>query len=70
MAASPWTVRRSWWRSVGIVQVVVGSMIEWRRMAWSRGVISSHRSEPIPAVGPETRCGPGWCVVVGGAPLW
>ena len=44
MAASPWTVRRRWWRSVGSVHVVVGSVIEWRRMAWSPGVISSHRS--------------------------
>ena len=44
MVASPWTVRRRWWRSFGNVQVVVGSVIEWRRMAWSPGVISSHRS--------------------------
>ena len=44
MVASPWTVRRRWWRSVGSVQVVVGSVIEWRRMAWSPGVISSHQS--------------------------
>ena len=42
--ASPWTVRRRWWRPVGSAQVVVGSLIEWRRMAWSPGVISSHRS--------------------------
>ena len=47
MVASPWTVRRKWWRSVGSVQVVVGSVIEWRRMAWSPGVISSHRSVPL-----------------------
>ena len=33
--ASPWTVRRRWWRPVGSAQVVVGSVIEWRRMAWS-----------------------------------
>ena len=44
MVASPWTVRRRWWRSVGSAQVVVGSLIEWRRMAWSPGVISSHHS--------------------------
>ena len=45
--ASPWTVKRRWWRSVGSVQVVVGSVIEWRRMVWSTGVISSHRSVPL-----------------------
>ena len=44
MVASPWTVRRRWWRSVGSVQVVVGSVIEPRRMVWSPGVISSHWS--------------------------
>ena len=47
MVASPRTVRRRWWQSVGSVQVVVGSVIEWRRMAWSPGVISSHRSVPL-----------------------
>ena len=47
MVASPWMVRRRWWRSVGSVQVVVGSVIEWRRMAWSPGVISSHLSLPL-----------------------
>ena len=46
-AASPWTVRRRWWRSAGSVEVVVCSVIEWRRMAWSPGVISSHRSVPL-----------------------
>ena len=74
MVASPWTVMRSWWRPVGSVQVVVGSVIEWRRMAWSPGVISSHRSVPLwtaySVAGSETRCGPGWCGAVGGAPLW
>ena len=47
MAASPWMVRREWWRSVVSVQEVVGSVIEWRRMAWSPGVISSQRSVPL-----------------------
>ena len=47
IVASPWTVRRRWWRSVGSAQVVVGSVIEWRRMAWRPGVISSHRSVPL-----------------------
>ena len=47
MGASPWTVRRRCWRSVGSVQVVVGSVIEWRRMAWSPGVISSYWSVPL-----------------------
>ena len=47
IVASPWTVRRRWWRPVGSAQVVVGSVIEWRRMAWSPGVISSHRSVPL-----------------------
>ena len=46
-AASPCTVRIKWWRSAGSVQVVVSSLIEWRRMAWSPGVISSHRSVPL-----------------------
>ena len=32
---------------VGSAQVVVGSVIEWRRMAWSPGVILSHRSVPL-----------------------
>ena len=39
-AASPWTVRRM---SAGSVQVVVGSVIEWWRMAWSPGLSASHR---------------------------
>ena len=47
MVASPWTVRRSRWRSVGGVHVLVGSVIEWRRMAWSPGVNLSHRSVPL-----------------------
>ena len=47
IVASPWTLGRSWWRPVGSVQVVVGSVIEWRRMAWSPAVISSHRSVPL-----------------------
>ena len=47
IVASPWTVRRMWWRPVGSAQVLVGSVIEWRRMAWSPGVISSHRSVPL-----------------------
>ena len=47
IVASPWTVRRRWWLPVGIAQVVVGSVIEWRRMAWSPGVISSHQSVPL-----------------------
>ena len=74
MVASPWTVRRRWWRSVGSVQVVVGSVIEWRRMAWSPGVIWSPWSVPFWTAHSrgrsETRCGPGWCGAVGGAPLW
>ena len=44
---SPWTVRRRWWRPVSSAQVVVGSVIEWRRMGWIPGVISSHRSVPL-----------------------
>ena len=44
MVASSWTVRRRCWRSVGSVQVVVGSVIEWGRMGWSPGVLSSHLS--------------------------
>ena len=47
MVAFPWTVRRMWWRSVGSVQVVVGLVIERRRIAWSPGVIPSHRSVPL-----------------------
>ena len=47
IVASPWTMRRRWWRPVGSAQVVVGSVIEWRRMAWSPGVVSSHRSVPL-----------------------
>ena len=44
MAASTWLVRRRWWRSAGSAQALVGSVIEWRRMAWRPGVISSRRS--------------------------
>ena len=40
-------VRRRWWRSAGSAQALVGSVIEWRRMAWSSGVILSHRSMPL-----------------------
>ena len=40
MLAFPWTLRTRWWRSAGSVQVSVVSMIQWRRMAWSPGVIS------------------------------
>ena len=47
MVVSPWTVRRRRWRSAGSVQVLVGSVIQWRRMAWSPGVISSSRSVPL-----------------------
>ena len=47
IVASTWTVRRRWWQPVGSAQVVVGSVIEWRRMAWGPGVISSHRSLPL-----------------------
>ena len=47
IVASPWTVRTRWWRPVGSAQLVVGSVIECRRMAWSPGVISSHRSVPL-----------------------
>ena len=47
IVASPWTVRRRWWQPVGGARVVVGSVIEWRRMAWSPGVISFHRSVPL-----------------------
>ena len=46
-AASPSTVRRRWWRSAGSVQVVVGFVVECRRMAWSPGVILSRRSVPL-----------------------
>ena len=44
MAASSWTVRRRCWRSAGSAQVLVGLLIEWRRMARSPGVILSHQS--------------------------
>ena len=44
MAASPWMMMRRWWRSAGSAQMSVGSVIEWRQMAWSPGLISSHRS--------------------------
>ena len=44
MVASPWTVRRRCWWSVGSVQVEVGLVIEWRRMVRSPDVISSHQS--------------------------
>ena len=47
IVASPWTVSRRWWRPVGSAQVVVSSVIKWRRMAWSPGVISSHQSVPL-----------------------
>ena len=47
IVASPWTVRRRWSRPVCTAQVVVGSVVEWRRMAWSPSVISSHRSVPL-----------------------
>ena len=47
IVASPWTVRRRWWWPVGSAQVVVGSVIKWRQMAWSPRVISSHRSLPL-----------------------
>ena len=47
MVAYPLTMRRGWWRSVGSVQVVVDSVIECRRMAWSPGVILFHRSLPL-----------------------
>ena len=44
MVASPWMVRRRWWRSPASATVLVGLMIQWRRMAWRPGVISSQRS--------------------------
>ena len=44
IVAFPWTVRRRWWRSAGSVQVSVGPVIQWRRIAWRPYVISSHRS--------------------------
>ena len=47
IVASPGTVRRRWWRPVCGAQVVVGSVIEWRWMAWSPGVISFHPSVPL-----------------------
>ena len=47
LAASPWIVRSRWWQSAGSAQLLVGLVIEWRRMAWSPGVISSHRSVPL-----------------------
>ena len=47
MVASPWKVSRGWWRSAGSVQVSVGSVIHWRRMAWSPGVIFSNPSVPL-----------------------
>ena len=47
MAAFRWMVSRRWWRSAGSAQVSVGAVIEWRRMVWSPGVISSHRSVPL-----------------------
>ena len=47
MVTSPCMGRRRWWRSAGSVQVSVGSLIQWRRTAWSLGVISSHRRVPL-----------------------
>ena len=47
MAASPWTARRRWCCSAGSIQVSVGSMNQWRRMAWILGFISSRRSVPL-----------------------
>ena len=47
MAASAWKVRRTWSRSAGSAQALMGSVIEWRRMAWSPGVFWSHRSVPL-----------------------
>ena len=74
LVASPWIVRRRWWRSAGSAQVSVGPVIESRRMAWSPSVISSHRSVLLwiarSAAGFETHCGPGWCSVAGGVPFW
>ena len=56
MVASPWTVRRRLWRSVSSVGVVVGLVIEWRRMPWSPGVISSHRSVLLWTAHSRGRC--------------
>ena len=47
MAASTWMVRRTWWRSASSAQGLVGSVIEWRQMAWSPGVILFHQSVPL-----------------------
>ena len=47
MAASPWMVSRRWWRSASSAQVLVGSVIQWRRMAWSPVVIWSHGRVPL-----------------------
>ena len=77
IVASLWTVRRRLWRPVGSAQVVVGSVIEWRRMAWSPGVISSHRSVPLwtahsrgrsrnPLRSRVVRCGGGSSILVMG----
>ena len=69
MVASPWMVRKSWWRSISSAQVSVGPVIEWRRMALSPGVLSSHRSVPLWIARSRGRfrnpCGPGLGVLWG-----
>ena len=47
MVAFPCMVRGRWWRSADSVKVLVGSVIQWRRMVWSPGVILSHLSVPL-----------------------
>ena len=65
---SLWTVRRRWWRPLGSAQVVVGSVIEWRRMGWSPGGFCPlgvcRCGPPVPVAGLETRPSRG------GAVLW
>ena len=47
MVASPWIMGRVCWWSAGSVQVSLGWVIEWRRMAWSPVMVSPHRSVPL-----------------------
>ena len=56
MVASPWSVRRRLWWSIGSVQVSVGSVTQCRRMAWGPGVISSGRGVLLWTAHSRGRC--------------
>ena len=74
MVASPWLVRRRWWQSAGSVQVSQTSVMQWRRMAWSCGVISCHQSVRLWTAHSLGKFrflgGPGCCGAAGGFPSW